>query len=681
MCGLAGLVERPGVVVDDERLAAQALALHHRGPDGRGVWRGNAGLAHVGLAHARLSVLDPAGGAQPMVDDEPTRIALVFNGQIYNHAALRSAQESRGARFRSSHSDTEVLLRLLGDAFDRGLDVAEVCARLSGMFAFAAVDVVRRRLVLARDAMGKKPLYVAGPRFFRRPRLAFASEAGALEVLDERRGDIDVAAAARFFAFDFVPDPDCIWSGAAKLPPGHVVDVDLDDAASWDDVVARARPFRLPRFGSVAVPRTFAARVDRLRETLDAAVATRLVADVPVGVFLSGGLDSSVVAALAARHTTSLQTFSMGFTEPSFDESAHARAVARHIGSTHHEQIVDDRAVLDAIPALGAHLAEPFADHSIVPTWLLARFARQRVTVALGGDGGDELFLGYGTFVVDDLRRRAHLPGFAWRRVARALSPLAARLPVRHTDFSFDFKVQRALDGLGEARPLRRHQRFLTGACDTRLRALLSPDARAQLPAADLLGGLDALEHEARACGARDDVDVVTWGYLRTYLAAGVLQKVDRATMMVGLEARAPLLDNAVVDLALSLPVDDKLDGPPWRRSGKRILKAVARDLVPASIVDRRKKGFGMPVASWLNGALAPLVDDLLSPRSVRDDGVLDPAVVARLLAEHRGQRANHRKVLWSMLMWMLWRRRPATSPTTGSTLRSTPRATPRSTT
>jgi asparagine synthase (glutamine-hydrolysing) len=661
MCGIAGLVELPGVVVDGERVAAQARALAHRGPDGRGVWRGGGGLAHVGLGHARLSVLDPQGGAQPMLDDDEPRVALVFNGQIYNHAEVRRGQQQRGVRFRSSHSDTEVLVRLLADAFERGTDVADVCARLSGMFAFAAVDVVRRRLVLARDAMGKKPLYVAGPRFFRRPRLAFGSELGALEVLDDRRGDVDIAAAARFFAFDFVPDPDCIWAGAAKLPPGHVVDVNLDDVSGWDDVVARARPFRLPRFATVAVPRSYEARVALLRDTLDAAVATRLVADVPVGIFLSGGVDSSVVAALAARHTPKLETFAIGFTEPSFDESMHARAVARHIGSAHHEQIVDDNAVLDAIPVLGAQLAEPFADHSIVPTWLLSRFARQRVTVALGGDGGDELFLGYGTFVVDEVRRHAHVPDFVWRQAARALSPLAARLPVSHADFSFDFKVQRALDGLREARALRRHQRFLTGADDARLRALLSPDARAQLPAVDLLTGLDALERTARACGARDDLDVVTWGYLRTYLAAGVLQKVDRATMLVGLEARAPLLDNAVVDLALSLDVDDKLTGPPWRRSGKRILKDAARGLVPDAILRRRKKGFGMPVAAWLNGALAPLVDDVLGARSVRDDGVLDPVVVARLVAEHRAKRANHRKVLWSMLMWMLWRRRAAT--------------------
>ncbi len=643
-------------------LRAQARALSHRGPDGDGIWTGGPTLAHVGVAHARLAVLDPRGGAQPMLDDpEDPGVVVVFNGQIYNHAARRRDLQARGARFSSSHSDTEVIVRAFAEASAAGADVVDVCHGFSGMFAFAVVDVRRRRLVLARDPAGKKPLYIAGPRFFRRPRLAFASELGALELLDDRRGDVDVDAVGRFFAFDFVPDPDCIWDGAWKLPPGHVVEFDLDDPAGWDDARRRARPFRLPRFGAVAVPSSFPARAALLRRTLDAAVATRLIADVPVGVFLSGGIDSTAVAALAARHVgrpADLQTFSLGFTDASFDESAWARIAATAIGSTHHEFVVDDHGIVDAVSAVADHLAEPFADHSVVPTWLLARFARQEVTVALGGDGGDELFLGYGTFLVDDVLRHAPWSARTWGRLARSARPWAARLPVSHADLSFDFKVQRTLDGLGEQSPLRRHQRFLTGATEERLRQLMSGDARRRLSSAGLLAPLDGLEAQARACGARDDVDVAAFGYLRTYLAAGVLQKVDRATMAAGLEARAPLLDDAVVDLALSLSVDDKIGGPPWRRSGKRVLKESVRDLVPDVIVARRKKGFGMPVAAWLNGALAPLVDDALSPAAVRADGVLDPATIARLLSEHRARQANHRKALWAALQWMLWRRR-----------------------
>ncbi len=652
MCGIAGLIEAPGAVVDDATLHRMAHALAHRGPDGEGVWRGRGGLAHAGLVHRRLSILDLAGGAQPMVDDvEPsqTRLALVFNGQIYNHQQLRHGLQGRGHRFVSDHSDTEALLRGL---LEHG---TQLCPQLSGMFAFAAVDVVGRRLILARDSMGKKPLTIAGPRFFGgRPRLAFASELQALELLPNRSGDVDVSAAARFFAFDFVPDPDSIWCGAWKIPPGHVVEFDLERPNTWDHT--RSRPFGSWRFGGVAVPTSFDARVDVVGAALDDAVSARLLhADVPVGVFLSGGIDSSVVAALAARHTTKLETFSIGFRDPSFDESVFARTVARHVGSRHHEHIVDERALLDVVPHLGAHLAEPFADHSVVPTFLLARFAHERVTVALGGDGGDELFGGYPTFVVESLRPplldRLPLLGAGTDLLLRAVRAL----PVSHSDLALDFKLQRTLDGLGERRPLRRHQLFLAGATDARLRALFAPDLRSHLDSRDLLRPLDELERVAiEEHGARNAFDVVTFGYLRNYLAAGVLQKVDRATMAAGLEARAPFLDRHVVELALSLVVADKVQGG----SGKHLLKHVARGLLPESIVRRRKKGFGMPVAAWLNGALAPLVDELLGDRNVVADGFLDARVVRTLVREHRSKQANHRKLLWSMLMWMLWRRR-----------------------
>ncbi len=648
MCGIGGLVEAPGAVVDVGALRRMAGAIAHRGPDGEGFWRGPGSLAHTGLVHRRLSILDHAGGRQPMVDGDDDKGALVFNGQIYNHVVLRRDLESRGVRFRSDHSDTESLLRGL---MDQG---SAVCARLSGMFAFAFVDVDAGRLIMARDPMGKKPLTIAGPRFFNgRPRLAFASEVAALDVLDGRAGDVDENAAARFFAFDFVPDPDSIWRGAWKLPPGHVVEVDLRRPDTWDTL--RSRPYRPQRFGSQPLRSTFVERAADLRAVVDDAVKDRLLhADVPVGVFLSGGIDSSLVAALAARHTDRLETFSIGFREPSFDESAWARLVARHIGSRHHEQILDERALLDLLPQVGAHLSEPFADHSVVPTMLLARFARERVTVALGGDGGDELFLGYPTFAAERVAgplSSVGALGFVSSLTSR-LAQLSDLLPVSHSDLALDEKVRRTVDGLAERRPLRRHQRFLTGATSGRLHALFAPDVRRRLDA-DLLTNLDRIEDEANENGARDVFDVVTWGYLRTYLAAGVLQKVDRATMAVSLEARAPLLDRRVVDFALSLPVDDKLGS-----GGKRILKAAARGLVPDAILDRRKKGFGMPVAAWLNGPLRPLVDELLSPAAVRADGFLDVDVVTGLVREHRHRVRNHRKILWALLMWMLWRRR-----------------------
>ena len=654
MCGIAGLLEAPGTPVDDATLGAMGAALVHRGPDAGGVWRGKGALAHVGLAHRRLSILDHAGGAQPMrAADAP--VTVVFNGQLYDHLALRRDLARRGRRFVSDHSDTETLVSAIAEWG------AAACVGLTGMFAFAAVDETRGLLVLARDPMGKKPLYLATPAFFHGPpRLAFASELAALERLPGARRDVDVRALARYFAFDFVPDPDCIYQGVIKVPPATVITLPLVDVDAWANPLARAECYRPLSFSRVTPAPQRADRIIELRRALSAAVEKRLVADVPVGVFLSGGIDSSLVAALAVQAKPSVDTFCIAFRERSFDESGWARRVAAHLGTHHHEQVFDEVALLEVLPRLAAHLSEPFADHSILPTYLLSRFARDRVTVALGGDGGDELFLGYPTFQAEALRPRL------FDHLARPLGPLlagarraATLLPVGHRDQSFDDRVQRMLDGLTEERPLRRHQRFLTGASDARLRALLSPAARDLLGAADLLAPLDLLEDEARRAGARDLFDVLQLGYARTYLAAGVLQKVDRASMAVSLEVRAPLLDATVVDLALALPSSDKLARPA---TTKAIFKEVATGLLPDDVIHRKKKGFGMPVATWLCGPLQPLVRELLSPAALASDGLLDGPLVTRLVDDHLARRANHRKVLWQLLLWRLWRTRPVST-------------------
>lgn len=650
MCGIAGLLEAPGTPVDESSLRAMGDALAHRGPDDARVWRGTGRFAHVGLSHRRLKVLDPVGGAQPM-SSARGGVTVAFNGQLYDHLALRRTLEGRGHRFHSDHSDTETLVNALvewGPA---------ACVGLTGMFAFGAVDEERGVLLLARDPMGKKPLYMATPAFFDGPpRLAFASELSALERLPGARRQIDVRALARFFAFDFVPDPDCIYQGVLKVPPGMQIALPLEDPAAWRDPLARAEAYRPLSFSRVTPAASRADRVVELRRALSAAVEKRLVADVPVGVFLSGGLDSSLVAALAAQSTSRLQTFCIAFHDKSYDESMWARRVAAHLGTHHHEQVLDERALLDVLPMMGTHLSEPFADHSILPTYLLSRFAKNRVTVALGGDGGDELFLGYPTFLAEALRPRL------FDRLRGPLEPLvdgarrmASLLPVSHDDMSLDFKLQRTLDGVAEPRPLRRHQRFLTGATDARLRALLSAEARATLGPEDLLAPLDRLEEEAARAGARDVLDVLLVGYARTYLAAGVLQKVDRASMAVSLEARAPLLDAAVVDLALALPSSDKLARPA---TTKAILKDVATGLLPDEVIHRSKKGFGAPVASWLCGPLAPMLRELLAPEAIAREGLLDPSLVGRLVDEHLARKANHRKTLWQLLMWRLWRTR-----------------------
>lgn len=632
-----------------------ASALAHRGPDARGIHVGDGADARIGLAHRRLSILDHEGGAQPMASADG-RVVVVFNGQIYNHAELRRELEHAGHRFRSDHSDTEVLVhgyRAWGDG---------LCERLSGMFAFCAVDTERRTLLLARDPMGQKPLYVAGAGFFTsdagspRPRLAFASELSALSSLPGARRDVSALAFARYLAFDFVPDPDCIYDGCFKVAPGSFLSLALDND---DDVGAhRCRRYWELGFGRVHLPRAAGERSQLIIRTLDDAVRARMVADVPVGMFLSGGIDSSLVASLAARHTSQLETFSVAFQERSFDESSHARRVAQHLGTLHHEERLDADAMREVLPTIADHLSEPFADHSVVPTYLLSRFARGHVTVALGGDGGDELFLGYPTFVAERLRPAALDRGgpagrFLLERSTTALLGGLGRLPVSHADLSLDFKARQALLGTAEPRALRRHQLFLTGMAPRLLAPVLSADVRAALSRQAFLA-LDELEEQARAAGARDVWDVLTYGYAKTYLGAGVLQKVDRASMAVGLEVRAPMMDRRFVDLALSFSGRDKLR----RLTTKAVLKRAARGLVPDDVIERPKKGFGMPVAAWFAGPLRGMLEDVLSSSSVRDDGLLDPVAVRTLIDEHTSRRANHRKTLWALFMFTWWRTR-----------------------
>lgn len=680
MCGIAGIIREAGLVVAPQQLDKMANRIAHRGPDDSGIWRGNTSSSyrdsHVGFAHRRLSILDIEGGVQPMLDKEQTTV-VAFNGQIYNHIPLRRRLASLGFSFQSDHSDTEVLVAGMYEQAHHSKEAAlQFLNDLDGMFAFAAYHRPSHRLLLARDNMGKKPLYVASSRFFKsssKIRLAFASELSALAHHPDAEPQISPHALGRFLACDFVPDPDCIYQHVFKIPAGHFLWLDADDIpvdlgpqhtqAFWD-LCFRRRD----------LPHNHQERLAAVRSVLEDAVATRLHADVPVGVFLSGGIDSSLVAALAAKHHPRIETFSIAFREKSFDESSHARLVAKHIGSTHHEELLDASSLSDILPRVVDHLAEPFADHSIVPTYTLARLARRNVTVALGGDGGDELFLGYPTFVAEAL---VSLLGMAtqipwanqWMSKSSSLvTKLLPLLPVSHDNLSLDFKLKQFLRGAGAASSMRRHQLFLTGMDTESTLSLLSPDVRRTLQSEqrhsqrDLLAFLDDLEHQARRHGAQDVYDVVSYGYMKTYLSAGVMQKVDRATMAHGLEARAPMLDRNFVDVALSLHSSEKLRFDPLHPqrgyTTKAFLKEMARGLIPDEIIDRPKKGFGMPVASWLVGPLRPQIEELLSTKALMEDGLLDPIPVRKLLGEHLTKRANHRKTLWAIFMYRWWRTR-----------------------
>jgi asparagine synthase (glutamine-hydrolysing) len=628
VCGIVGIALPDGETPDPALLRAMADTLAHRGPDGDGV----RVVPGCGFGHRRLAIVDlsPAS-AQPMGTPDGGAM-LTFNGEVYDYAAVRESLAAQGETFRST-GDTEVLLLALRRW---GLDAL---AGIHGMFAFGYWSAADRALLLARDRFGKKPLYYApfGPDG--REGVAFASELRALLVHPRVRAEraIDPAALAQYLVHEFVPQPRSMLANVRKLGAG--------EALRWDATRGvRRETYWRPQLGN-RVRGDVDELAGELTRRVDRAVQRRLVADVPVGIFLSGGLDSSFVAACAVRHHPRVKTFAIGFEDPSFDERAHAETVARHLGTDHRVEVLAPEAMLGLLPATLDAMDEPHADTSILPTTLLARLARREVTVALGGDGGDEILAGYPTFTVDQLP----LPRVP--ALSRALGVLAHRLPVSGENFSLGFKLQQMAYGLGERGALR-HARWLASVSPERLPGLLTA-ALGDAPA----HALDA----ARAAGAgqASDFDAATAFYLGVYLAEGVLQKVDRATMRVSLEARAPLLDTEVVTFCLSLPPSLRVRGT----TTKWLMRRAMRSLVPEQILARPKKGFGAPVGQWLRGPLQAMLRDTLSPARLRDGGWFEPAVVTAMIDDHVAGRADHRKPLYTLLVLEHWRTRWLEAP------------------
>lgn len=626
MCGIAGLALPDDVLPDAGLVRAMADRLAHRGPDDHGV----CALPGCAFGHRRLSIVDLSPlGAQPMLGPAEASM-LTFNGEIYDFAALRDELTALGYAFRS-RSDTEVLLHALDAWGDRALD------RVHGMFAFGYWSAPARTLTLARDRFGKKPLYYAplGDESGRGG-VAFASELSALLVHPEvhARREVDPAAVAQFLTHEFVPQPRSILAQVRKLGPGERLRWTARDGVSVERWWAPRTGVRL-RGDERELTQELSRRVER-------AVARRLVADVPVGIFLSGGIDSSFVAACAAATHPRVKTFAIGFDDPSFDERSHAELVARHLGTDHVTEVLSEQALVDLVePTLDA-MDEPHSDSSILPTTMLARLARRSVTVALGGDGGDETLAGYPTFTVDHVLSR--LPTSA--TAGRLLGALARRMPATDGNFSTGFKLQQMSQGM-KARGAERHARWLAPTDPDGLPSLLGDALRSGAPHA-----LDAAR--ASGVGAATDFDAATAFYLQVYLAEGVLQKVDRATMRVSLEARAPLLDTEVVTFCLALPERLRLRGT----TTKYLLRRALGPRVPREILERPKKGFGAPVGRWLRGPLRELLLDTLSPVRLRATGWFEPAAVERLLNEHLSGARDHRKVLYSLLVLEHWRRR-----------------------
>ena len=555
-----------------------------------------------------------------------SELSIVFNGEIYNHAELRGELQALGYLFQTDHSDTEVLLlgyRAWGES---------LLKRLNGMFAFAIFDKQRGRIFLARDRFGKKPLYW----FQRNGVFAFASELTALLHHPACPRNESVLALKKYFAYGYIPAPLSVIEEIFKLPGGWCSTLDLT-SGKWSP--RKWWEFVLEPSQDEPTPARCDAWAAELLEKLDQAVSRRLMADVPLGVFLSGGIDSSAVAALAARHLPAgrLRTFSVGFTDPSFDESVHAREAAAFIGCAHEMEILDLSRARELLPGLLARLDEPMGDASILPTWLLSGFTRRHVTVALGGDGGDELFAGYDPFKA--LQKAELYSRIVPGTLHPAICLLASRLPVSHANISLDFKIKRTLRGLSYRDELRLP--VWMGALEP---SEIDDYFGDHTPQEELY--IEAIEAWEAAGTQAHSVDRALQFFTRLYLQDGIMAKVDRASMLHGLEARSPFLDLEVVDFARRLPHTVKL----YQGTTKWILKKALEPVLPASILSRKKKGFGTPVGSWLReGAITPEIPS--------DSMGHAAAVVKKALDSHRAGRSDERLFLWCQHVLNAWRK------------------------
>jgi asparagine synthase (glutamine-hydrolysing) len=594
--------------------------IRHRGPDSYG-WQIDGAVA---LGMRRLAIIDPVGGQQPVYNEDRS-IRVVFNGEIYNYRELRHGLEAKGHRFRSN-TDTEVIPHLWEEY---GPDFAE---RLNGMFAIALHDARTNRLVLARDHIGIKPLFYAHDD----QRLVFGSEVKALLASGLIATELDVDALGQFIAWEYIPAPQTLVRSIRKLEPGHLLECNLATGAAssrcyWDVPLAQT-----PEADHARTEADWAELVDaRIGE----AVKAQLVSDVPLGAFLSGGVDSSLVVA----HMGPARTFSIGFEDPSYNELAWARRVANHLGVRHDFEIIAPR-VVDLFSTLMDTMDDPIGDFSIFPTYLVSRYARRHVTVALSGDGGDELFGGYETFVAQAKARQ-------WQRLPAGLrrsmlEPIIGRLPPTAAKKGIINKARRFVEGLEHESDLM-HARWRLFVGAALRQKLFTPAALSAMPT-EVGAHIRRYAERAAAC---DEVDRMLYVDLKTYLVDNCLVKVDRTSMAASLEARVPLLDKDVVELAFRVPGRLKVTA----RESKALLKRIAAQHVPAACVYRPKEGFSIPIKEWLKGEFRPLMEELLAEQHLAEGGLFEPRVVTRLKTEHLAGRANHSHVLWALLVFQAW--------------------------
>jgi len=620
MCGICGIIhDDPLRGVERNVLEAMNRTLIHRGPDDEGYFYGRGS----GLAVRRLSIIDVEGGHQPM-SSEDGLIYAICNGEIYNYRELRRELQ-RDAHTFLTNSDVEVLPHLYEDHGEN------LISKLNGMFGLAVWDEKRRTLIIARDRMGEKSLYW----MHRSGVFLFGSELKALFAHPSVEALLDKTSLAKYLAYEYVPAPHTIVEDVHKLEPGHYLVLKEGRVTVhpyWD----------IPVDGSVNVISESDAVLE-FKRLLELSVKRRLLSDVPLGVFLSGGIDSSSIVSTMTRvlKPADVKTFSISFAEKSFDESDYSKKVATHFGTDHHEEKCTPNDLINLMPEILGFMDEPLGDASIVPTFAISRFARKHVTVALGGDGGDELFAGYPTFQAEKISGIYRmLPGFIRRGL---IEPLAHLMPVSDDNMSFDFKVRQFLKG-AHVGDLSRHIIWSGSFSPGELSRLLTFDVPDEL--------YGDLSRHVNNAGKTDNR--LLYLYKKLYMAEDVLTKVDRASMAASLETRSPFLDHELVEFVARLPYEMKLKGFKM----KYLLKKAMAPELPAGIANRPKKGFGIPVAKWFKGPLKKTLLETLSVDRIRKEGLFKPAEVLKLVKDHVEGRADNRKKLWTLFMFENWMER-----------------------
>lgn len=622
MCGIAGFV---GKGTEDD-LWRMVKAIRYRGPDYQGISLNN----NAGLAHSRLSILDLSADANQPFFTPDKNVGIVFNGEIYNFQNLKDKLLQTGKYQFSTTSDTEVLLYEYLEQGEKMLD------SLNGMFAFALYDFRKNELLLARDRMGKKPLYYTVVN----DTIIYASELKSILLHPSFTSkELNPNVLNQYLTFDYVPTPESIFKNIYKLEPSQYL-------IFKDGKIKTKQNYYRINFSRSEI--SFNEAVEKFDSLMSEAVKCRLMSDVPLGVFLSGGIDSSTVAYYAQKNSTAkIKTFSIGFQEKSYDESNYAKLVAAHLGTQHHEQILTAKHSLELLPEIIKNLDEPFADPSIIPTYFLSKFTRQHVTVALGGDGSDELLAGYPTFLSDKFKNIFHLlPKF----VIQFLNGISDFLPPSDENISLDFKIKQFLKGF-ESEKKYTHTLWLGSWTPKQKNKLLTKSILSQISNSN---GMNPIDKCISDIANSDSFNQLLFTYYRTYLLDDILVKVDRASMYNSLEVRAPFLDVNVVNFLNSLPKAFKIKG----FNNKLILKKLMRNKIPNEIIDRPKKGFGIPVSLWLKKDLKNLCEELLSENKIKQQNIFNYGYIAQLKNEHYNSRKNHRKLLWNLMIFQMWSER-----------------------